>query len=72
MGLLTGPHAHNPRTHSQLVAGPGRTPQGRAVRRGQAPDPGRPTPRQEVPHLGPPLCRPHSAQSQLARARAVG
>ena len=27
MGLVTGPHAHTPRTHSQWVVGPGRTPQ---------------------------------------------
>ena len=26
MGLVTGPHAHTPRTHSQLVVGPGRRP----------------------------------------------
>ena len=27
VGLVTGPHAHIPRTHSQWVVGPGRTPQ---------------------------------------------
>ena len=26
MGLMTGPHARNPRTHSQWIMGPGRTP----------------------------------------------
>ena len=28
MGSVTGPHARTPRTHSQWVVGPGRTPQG--------------------------------------------
>ena len=27
MGLVTGPHARIPRTHSQWVVGPGRTPE---------------------------------------------
>ena len=27
VGLVTGPHAHTPRTHSQWVVGPGRTPE---------------------------------------------
>ena len=27
MGLVTGPHARVPRTHSQWVVGPGRTPE---------------------------------------------
>ena len=49
LGLVTGPHTYIPRTHSQWVAGPGRTPQGWAIRRGRAPNPGRPTPRQEAP-----------------------
>ena len=46
VGLVTGPHAHTPRTHSQWVAAPGRTPQGRVVGRRPAPDPGGPTRRQ--------------------------
>ena len=49
VGLATGPHAHTPHTHSQWIAGLGRTPQGWPVGRGGAPNPGRPTPRQEVP-----------------------
>ena len=91
-----GANAHTPRSQSQWVVGPGRTPQGPTVQRGRAPDPGRITPRQEAarfkdgcsgvgeprtpetPHPGKrpppraPSCCPHSAQSQLARARAVG
>ena len=71
-GLVTGPHAHTPPTHSKWVAGPGRTAQGRAVGRRRAPYPGRPTPSQEASSLPAPPSRPHGAQSQLARARAVG
>ena len=71
MGSVTGLHAQTPRTHSKWVAGPGCTPQARAVGRGRAPKPGRRTPRREAPPPAP-SCRPHSAQSQLARARAVG
>ena len=71
VGLVTGPHARIPRIHSQWVVGPGSPPKGRAVGPGRAPDPGRPTPRQEA-FLRAPSCRPNSAQSQLARARAVG
>ena len=51
--------------------GPSSLPRDRAVGRGRAPDPGRPTPRQEAPPRAP-SCRPHSAQSQVARARAAG
>ena len=65
-GLVAGPHAHSPRTHSQWVTAPGRTPQGRAVRRGTAPNPGRPTSRQGMPRA--PSSRPHSGQSQRAKA----
>ena len=141
VGLVTGPHARTPRTHSQWVVGPGRTPErtrglGRVSARPRTPHtqargtpPGtlmpppqrakpplksarcgvgdgsprphpprrqpvgsgprpharteersaageRPTP--DAPHSGKrrppwaPSCHPHSAQSQLARARAVG
>ena len=69
VGLVADPHAQPPRSHSQWVAGPGRTIQGHAVGRPRAPNPGRPTPRQETPWA--PSCRPNSAQSQLARTRAV-
>ena len=74
VGLVAGYHAHTPCTHSQWVAGPGRTPEGWAVRLGRAPNRGRPTTRQETPPPPPraPWCRPHGAQSQLARARSVG
>ena len=58
VGLVTGCHAHPPRTHNQWVAGPSRTPQGRAVRRGRAPNPGRPTLRGEAPPPGRPRAAP--------------
>ena len=48
VGLVAGPHAHTPRTHSQWVVGPGRTRQRRAARRGRAPNRGHPSPRQET------------------------
>ena len=71
VGLVTGPDAHTPRTHGRWVAGPGCTPQGRAVGRGRAPNPGRPTPRQETPLPRAPSCL-QSAQRELARAPAEG
>ena len=72
MGLVTGPHARTPHTHSQWVAGPSRRPQGRAVGRGRALNPGQPTTRQDAPSPQVASCSPHSAQSKLARERALG
>ena len=72
MEMMTGLHARTPCTHSQWLVRPGRTPQGRAVRRGRVPKPGRPTPRGEAPPPWAPSCRLHNPKSQLARARAVG
>ena len=74
MGLVTGPHAHTPRTHSQWVVGPGRTPQRMG---GSGWEAARPRTRHTKagsapPPPGAPSCRLHSAESQLARARAVG
>ena len=67
MGLVTGPHARTPSTHSQWVVGPRRSPKGRGVGGGRAPDPGRPTPRQEAPPPGALMPPP-----QHTRARTVG
>ena len=72
MGLVTGPHTHSPCTHSQWVVGPGRTFEGTGGRgwvsaRFRTPH----TQARGVPPRGPSCC-PHSAQSQLARAGAVG
>ena len=64
VGLVTGPHARTPPQPQPVGSG-------RAVGGGRAPDPGRHTPRQEAPPRAP-SCGPHSAQSQLAKARAVG
>ena len=52
MGLVTGPHACIPRTHSQWVVGPAARANGGVVGAGRAPVPGRPTPRQEAPPPG--------------------
>ena len=70
VGLVTGFHAHTPRTHSQWVAGPGRTPEGRAVGRGRAPNPGRPTPRQEASPPGRPRAAP-TTQKASSQERAL-
>ena len=72
VGLVTGPHARTPRIHSQWVVGPGRMPEST---RGRGWESARPrTPHTQARGTPPraPSCRPHSAQSQLARARAVG
>ena len=61
------PRPQAPRTHSQWVVGPGSPRRGRAVGGGRAPDPGRPTPRQEAPPPGTNMPPP-----QHAGARAVG
>ena len=64
MGLVTSPHACTPRTHSQWVVGPGRTPD---QTRGRGWESARPrTPRTQARGAPPraPSCRPHSAQSQ--------
>ena len=58
---------HPPASTAQTVVGPGSPPRGRAVGGGRAPDPGRPTLRQEVPPPGTLMPPP-----QHARARAVG
>ena len=67
MGLVTGPHAHTPCTHSQWAVGPGLTPQGRAVGRGRMPNPGRLTPRQEAPPPGRPPATPTARKASSER-----
>ena len=57
------------RTHSQWVAGPGRTPQGREVGRGRAPQPGRPTRRQEAHPTSALVPPPLHAKPARTRAR---
>ena len=71
MGLVTGPHARSPRTHSQWVEGPGRTPERTSGRGWESARPGHPKPGQEAPPLGTLKPLPRRA-SGLARARAVG
>ena len=72
MGLVTGPRARTP-PHPQPVGSGPRQPAQRAGGRGR--ESARPrTPHTQARGAPPraPSCRPHSAQSQLARARAVG
>ena len=72
MGMVTSPHARTPRTHSQWVVGPGRRPERTSGRGWESTRPR--TPRTQARGAPPraPCCRPNSAQSQLARSRAVG
>ena len=72
VGLVTGPHARTPSHPQPVGSGPrphARTDEGSGV--GERPSP-------DAPHLGrrrshrASPCRPHSVQSQLTRARAVG
>ena len=68
--LMTGPHAHKPRTHSEWVVDPGRRPQGRAVGRGRAPNGGCLTARQETLPQQAPLCAP-TARKAASQERAL-
>ena len=72
LGLVTGPHTRSP-PHPQPVGSGPRQPAQRAGSRGW--ESARPrTPHTQARGAPPraPSCRPRSAQSQLARARAVG
>ena len=72
VGLVTGPHTRTPRTCSQWVVGAGSRPQ---ITGGWAWESAAPrTPYTQARGHPPraPSCHPHSARSQLARARAVG
>ena len=70
VGLVTGPHACTPRTHSQWVVGPAARPKGRAVvGDGRAPDPGRRTPGREAPPPGALVPPPHRAKPARKSAR---
>ena len=73
VGLVADPHAHTARVHSQWVAGPGRTPQGRAVERGGAPNPRQPTPMQEAPPPGHRRAAPqHAKPARKSASCGVG
>ena len=72
MGLVTGPHAHPPCTHSQWVVGPGRTLERTSGRGWESARPRTPHTQARGAPTQAPSCRPHSAPRQLARARAVG
>ena len=69
MGLLTGPHARSPRTQSHRVVSPGGTPKRTSGWSGRAPNPGRPTPRQEAPCPGTFMPPPQRAKPARKSAR---
>ena len=71
MGLVTGPHARNPPHPQPVGSGPRQPDQGAGSRGWESARPRCSTPRQEAPPPGA-LVPHHSAQSQLARAHAVG
>ena len=58
LGLVTGPHARTPRTHSQWVVGPGRTPERTSDRGRESAQPRTPHTQARVPppgtHMPPP------------------
>ena len=76
VGLVTGPHARTPRTHSQWVVGPGRRPERTSGRGWESARPRTPCTQARVAPPGRPHAAPTagqaSAQGQLARARPVG
>ena len=61
MGLVTGPHARTPRTHSRWVVGPGRTPLRTGGRGWESARPR--TPRQGAPPTGHPHAAPTACQA---------
>ena len=64
---------HRHHTHRTHPTNPGNPPSsGRAVGRGTAPDPRRPSQWLKAPPPGTPFCHPHSEQRRPARAHAVG
>ena len=76
MGLVTGPHARTPRTHSQWVVGPGRTRERTSGRGWESTRPRTPSTQARGAAPGRPRAAPTarqaSTQGQLARARALG
>ena len=71
MGLVTGSQARSPRIHSQWVVDRGRTPERTSGWGWESARPRRPHTQARGAPTQAPSCRPRSAQSQLARARAV-
>ena len=69
---MLGPQIPHTRAHSTWVADPNSPPSGRAVGRGTAPDPRRPSQWWKAPPPGTPFRHPHSEQRRPARAHAVG
>ena len=63
------PRPHPPRPHSQWVVGPGSPPSGQAIVVERAPDPRRPTPRQQAPPPGALVPPPQRAKPACKSAR---
>ena len=70
-GVIRTPHPHT-RAQGMWVTDPNRTPRGRAVGGGGAPDHRRPSQRRKAPPPGTPFLHPHSEQRRPARAHPVG
>ena len=67
MRLVTGPDTHIPRTHSQWVAGPGRTPQKWAVGHERAPNSLMPHTQRRGAPAPPGTLAPHPQRLKPAR-----
>ena len=72
VGFVTGPHARTPPHPQQVGSGPRQPAQRAGSQEWESARPWTPHTQAGGAPPGAPSCRPHSAQSQLARARAVG
>ena len=65
VGLVTGPHAGTPRTHSQWVVGPGRTPERTRVQGWESARPRTPHTQARGAHPGRPRASPTARKAGL-------
>ena len=63
MGLVTGPHARSPRTHSKWVVGPGRTPKRTRGRGWESARPRTPHTQARAPPPGRPRAAPKACKA---------
>ena len=70
MGLVKGPHARTPRTHSQWVVGPGRTPKRTGGRGWETAHPRMPHKRGRGVRPGSPHAAP-TARKAISQERAL-
>ena len=71
MGLVTGPNARIPRTHSQWVVGPGRTPESTSGRGRESAQPRTPHTKARGAPPGHPIAAP-TARKASSQERALG